>query len=41
MSDPTPHSLPRARRTWRDASPEMVVTVALLAVIWLLIWFVA
>jgi hypothetical protein len=41
MSDPTPYSLPPARRTWRDASPEMVVTVALLAVIWLLIWFVA
>ena len=40
MSDPTPHPLPPARRTWRDASPEMVVTFALLAVIWLLIWFV-
>jgi hypothetical protein len=41
MSDPTPHPLPSPRRSWRDASPEMVVTAALLAVIWLLIWFVA
>lgn len=41
MSDSTPHPLSPARRTWRDASPEMVVTVALLAVVWLLIWFVA
>jgi hypothetical protein len=35
MSDPTSHL-----RTWRDAWPEMVVTVGLLAVIWLLVWFV-
>lgn len=41
MSDSTRLPLSPARRTWRDASPEMVVAVALLAVVWLLIWFLA
>ena len=41
MSDLTPHPLPPPGRTWRDAWPEMVVSVSLVAVIWLLIWFVA